>query len=567
MPIVTTRHLARCGAAVLVLAVAGCTSTPPPPQQATSTPSPSQAAAPNQIVVAVDEVAGGYNPHVVADRSTTTRALADMMLPSVFRPDAEGDLELDRTLMRAARVISRDPFTVEYVIKPSAAWSDGAPIAAEDFSYLADAMRGEPGTVNPAGYRLIDEVVSRQGGKRVAVRFTDTYPGWRSLFADLVPSHLLKDVPGGWQAAMRTGYPATGGPFVIALADLPKGEILLKRNERYWDKPAAVDQIVLRGSTSREVLDGLRAGTTEFSLTNADGAKIDALRGIATVAATTSTRPEIVELLLRPVGGVLADDTVRAAVAALIDRNALIDGSTAGGPSADLRVDALGLAPGESGYTPTAPEGMGVPDPARAAALLRAAGYARTGDTWTSADGKPLTVRIAAPGKADPYAGIAARLAGQLTAAGLEAEVLTVESREPFAVDPADQDEARGDEKQADIVVAPRVTGTDPATGLASRYGCRESGIGAGTAVEPGNIAGYCDSGVQLILERMLTGDVALSDGLRAVEPRLWAADVVIPLYQLADTLAVSDGVAGVAPGPPLAGPFGSAVNWIRTGG
>ena len=38
----------------------------------------------------------------------------------------------------------------------------------------------------------------------------------------------------------------------------------------------------------------------------------------------------------------------------------------------------------------------------------------------------------------------------------------------------------------------------------------------------------------------------------------------MIPLFQLADTLAIGSGISGVTPGPPMVGPFGSAVNWTR---
>ncbi len=48
------------------------------------------------------------------------------------------------------------------------------------------------------------------------------------------------------------------------------------------------------------------------------------------------------------------------------------------------------------------------------------------------------------------------------------------------------------------------------------------------------------------------------------MEPELWDSTVSIPLFQLADTLAVGSGVSGVTPGPPLKGPFPSAVNWTR---
>ena len=63
-------------------------------------------------------------------------------------------------------------------------------------------MRDQSGVVEPAGYRLISDIQPRDGGKGVAVTFSELYPGWQSLFSNLLPSHLLKDAPGGWQGAL-----------------------------------------------------------------------------------------------------------------------------------------------------------------------------------------------------------------------------------------------------------------------------------------------------------------------------------------------------------------------------
>ncbi|MGI5995041.1 MAG: ABC transporter family substrate-binding protein, partial [Saccharomonospora viridis] len=82
--------------------------------------------------------------------------------------------------------------------------------------------------------------------------------------------------------------------------------------------------------------------------------------------------------------------------------------------------------------------------------------------------------------------------------------------------------------------------------------------------VVPTNTAGFCDPELQSVIDSMLTGETSLRQGLAKVEPELWDHMVSIPLFQLADTLAVGSGVSGVTAGPPLVGPFSSAVNWTR---
>ncbi|WP_199432490.1 ABC transporter family substrate-binding protein [Qaidamihabitans albus] len=580
-------------AAALALAFAlgasGCTNTPPPPvvssPAAQSEPPPEDTA--SQIVVSLDAIVGGYNPHNLADSSTITSALSQMLLPSVFRPDEEGVPTLDESLMTSAKVTSQEPFTVVYQIRPDASWSDGAPIAVEDFAYLADAMKNQPGVVDPAGYRLISGIQPGEGGKRVEVTFTDPYPGWKTLFDNLLPAHLLKDAPGGWQGALADSFPAYGGPFSIKTLDNARGEIVLERNERYWEKPAAVDRIVLRRSDQQGMAAALRSGHDQFALASTDAAGRKLFEGLGDdIQLHTLARPRTVEVLLRPAGSVLADDQVRAGVAALIDRAGLIEEGTGGGPSARLPADAHVLPPSASDYAPTRPA---APGPRRADELLSAAGYIKEAGTWRR-DGEPLSLVIASPGQREPYAGIAKALGRQLMAAGVDVTIVNPPPRELFSellAMPVSTDGAEGDDGQAspqngavavDIAVVPQPAGGDPASDLASSFGCGPgwddtSGDSGGsgnsetseeTSITPANPAAFCDESLQPRIEAALTGEVSTAPTLASVEPELWREHVAIPLFQLSETLAIGSGVLGVTPGPPLAGPFSSAVNWTR---
>ena len=115
-------------AAVLVAVLAACTPPPAPPA-----PPPPAPAPPKQVVVAVDDLGPGFNPHLLAHRSPVSTAVESLVLPSVFRPDRIGQLQLDRTVATSAQVVSEEPFTVSYELNLEASWTSGAPVAAEDF--------------------------------------------------------------------------------------------------------------------------------------------------------------------------------------------------------------------------------------------------------------------------------------------------------------------------------------------------------------------------------------------------------------------------------------------------
>jgi ABC-type transport system substrate-binding protein len=312
-------------AGLLGALVAGCVNEPvaPQPSQPTQSP-PTPPAEPSKLVIGVDDLPGGFNPHLLANQDPVTTALANLVLPSVYRPDAAGVLRLDKTIATSAEVVADEPFTVSYELNLEASWSDNTPIAAEDFVYLWERMRSEPGVDDAAGYRLITDVRSRAGGKAVDVVFSHAYPAWQTLFTGLLPAHLLKDAPGSWIGATTDGLPASGGPFRIGTIDRARGLVELARNDLYWDTPAVLDTLVLQRLGDVEMAGGLASGDVDIALPTADGDIRTALSGLQPAPHTQlAPLPVVVQLGMRSDGGPLADPRARQGLAALLDRAAI----------------------------------------------------------------------------------------------------------------------------------------------------------------------------------------------------------------------------------------------------
>ena len=567
---------ASLGMAVAGLVLLGCSPPPPPvdpppPPGTTTTP---RVPPTTEVTIGVDELSAGFNPHTLADLSPTTAALSGLLLPSAFQQDSDGSWQLDRTLLLSAKQTSNKPFTVTYRLRSDAAWSDTAPIAAEDFVYLAEQMRTQPGVVDPAGYRLIDEVRSRDGGKTVEVVFRQPYPGWRTLFNNLLPAHLLKDAPGGWADALDDGIPVSGGPYAIRSRDPARGQLVLERNDRYWAKPAVLDRVVLREGDDAALVETLRSGDQQIAmLTTPDaiGVSTFAALGDDVARLVTVPRPVVASVLLRPASEQLADDVVRQAVAAALDRDALIATGTASGPSTRLRADAHVLAPSQSGYRPTIPEsGHAVASgPAVLARLLTDAGYRRERSGWFR-DGEMLRLVLAAPDQRYPYVTLAQRVADQLADAGIPTELVTPEGDVLFGTLLEDRPQRASPQQAAgqagtevDIAVVPQAVGGDPATVLASRYGCPPV-VPPEQPQPPPNPASFCDLSLQPFIEGALSGSIPLADALAVVEPALWRQVPVVPMFQEAALLVTTAEVSGVAPGGLLAGPFADLSRWRR---
>ena len=210
----------------------------------------------------IDNIGPGFNPHLLSDQSPVNAAISALVLPSAFRPVPDqgsptgSRWEIDQSLLVSAEVTNQSPFTVTYRIRPEASWTDNAPIVADDFWYLWRQMVGQPGVVDPAGYDLITGVQSIDGGKTAVVTFAQPYPAWRELFSDIVPAHIVKDIPGGFGAGLARAMPVTGGQFRVESIDPQRDEILLARNDRFWGQPAAPDQILFRRAGTPSALSG-----------------------------------------------------------------------------------------------------------------------------------------------------------------------------------------------------------------------------------------------------------------------------------------------------------------------
>ena len=169
-------------------------------------------------------------------------------------------------------------------------------------------MVSQPGVVDPAGYDLITGVQSVEGGKTAVVTFSQPYPAWRELFNDILPAHIVKDVPGGFAAGLVRTMPVTGGQFRVESIDPQRDEILLARNDRFWGEPAKPDQVLFRrGGAPAALADSIRNGDTQVAQVHGGAAAFAQLSAIPTCAPARIVTPRVMQLTLRAQQPALAD--------------------------------------------------------------------------------------------------------------------------------------------------------------------------------------------------------------------------------------------------------------------
>ncbi len=590
---VTGRLVVGAVAVGVVLTATACTANPPPPVESTDSPKPTTAVpTKNTVVVAIDDVGIGFNPHLLADQSPANSAVSALVLPSPFRPVLDParpgvtDWVLDPSVLVSATVnppTPEAPSSITYQLRNEAQWSDGAPIAAEDFRYLWQQMISQPGVVDPAGYGLIEDVESSGGGKTVTVKLSAPYPAWRELFTDLLPSHLVKDSPGGFARGLVDNIPVSGGRFHIKSVDRGRDEILLERNDRFWDTPAKPDQIMMRrGGSPAQLADSMRSGDAQVARVHGGAATLAQLSVIPDVRTGTELQPRVLSMTLNGRVPELVDAQVRKGLLGLVDPN-LLATVGAGSESSATPARAQVLAPSDPGYAPTAP-----PQPTReqASGLLAAAGYQLVPNVTEDVDpetltrgrmmrgDEQLTMVIGAPENDDTAIAVANTVADQWRGAGIAASVRALRAEDLYG-----DALASGD---VDALVGWERAGSDPATSLASRFGCLPSTLPVATPEPsaelsatpdvapsrraPSNLSGLCDPTLQPAIDEALRGRADTARVIADAEPRLWDLAVTLPVLQDNTVVAAGPGVEGVAlTGPVQVGIFADAAVWTRT--
>ncbi|MGH3674457.1 MAG: ABC transporter family substrate-binding protein, partial [Mycobacterium sp.] len=584
-----------------MLLTSSCTVSPPPAPQSTdttdtTTPPPPRAA---QIIMAIDTIGPGFNSHLLSDQSAVNAAISSLVLPSSFRPLPDpasptgSRWVLDPTLLVSAEVTSENPFTVTYKVRPEAQWTDNAPIAADDYWYLWQQMVSQPGVVDPAGYDLITGVQSIDGGKTAVVTFSQPYPAWRELFNDILPAHIVKDVPGGFAAGLVRALPVTGGQFRVEYIDPQREEILLARNDRYWGPPAQPDQLLFRRAGATAALaDSIRNGDTQVAQVHGGTAAFAQLSAIPDVRTGRIVTPRVMQLTLRAQIDKLADSQVRKAILGLLDVD-LLAAVGAGSDNTVTLAQAQVRSPSDPGYVPTAPPAL---TKEAALELLVDAGY-QVAPVETTApptpgtplpdnnrgritkDDVPLSLVIGVAANDPTSVAVANTAADQLRNVGIEASVL--------ALDPPTLYSEALTQNRVDAIVGWHQAGGDLATALASRYGCRALEATAVFTTTPGpnppapsptaaptprtpnpppttgtttatpttrtpapesdelvqapsNLTGICDRSIQPKIDAALLGTEDIGEVINAVEPRLWNMSTVLPILQ--DTTIVAAG-------------------------
>ncbi|MBC5825269.1 MAG: peptide ABC transporter substrate-binding protein [Candidatus Eremiobacteraeota bacterium] len=291
--------------------------------------------------------------------------------------------------------VSKDGKTVTYHLRPGVTWSDGVRFTS------ADIVASWRQVVNPLnnthileGYDVVDHIDTPDKNTAV-VRLKRPYAPFPTRFFSgiqegpiaVMPAHViarqkeLNDSPFG-------AHPIGTGPFVLKSWE-HAGRMIFEANPRYWRGVPGIKRIIFQAqpSTSTELV-GFKTHEIDADL-DAGAQRLPEYGALQGMHAVRSRSLRLYLLDMNAGKAPLSDKRLRQAIAYAVDRREILH---------DVDHDAGILAdewvPDWSwGYTRDVPRYAY--DPARAAALLDAAGWRATRPhAMREKNGKPLLLNI-----------------------------------------------------------------------------------------------------------------------------------------------------------------------------
>ncbi|HKP98864.1 MAG TPA: ABC transporter family substrate-binding protein [Actinomycetes bacterium] len=489
----------------------------------------------------------GFNPNTSKDGGPEVQRAVTNVYPSVFRTHPDLLPHLDTELMDRAELTAEQPQTVTYRIRGDAVWSDGTPISADDFVYFWEQQNGtiEGNDVpSTAGYQDIGSVTGSPDGRTVNVRFERPYADWPGLFSNLLPSHYVRQQPGGWNTGLdrRPELIPSAGPFRIAGHDRDTS-VTLERNPRYWGRPARLDRIILRSLPDAEAqAAAMINGEADIIYPRPQVDLVRRVQGLPGVASQVRFGLSFEHLTFNLRHPILRDLAVREAIALAIDRQQLLE-RTVGLFSDRARVlgNRIWMV-GQQGYQDHA-GGYGRGDVQTAAARLEQAGWVEGAGGVRVKNGRRLLLDyITTAGDFTRYRG-GELLQDQLAKIGIGLEVRATKTL-------FDQLPEGGFD-----IAAFSWVGTPFAVSAS-----RDIYITGGG----GNYGRFSDPEVDALFERATAElDPVRSTALaNQVDRKLWEGLHSVPLYQRPTFLAWRDTLRNVVENPTSEGPLWNAESW-----
>ena len=336
---------------------------------------------------------------------------------------------------------SADGLTWTFTIRKNAKWSDGVPLTAKDVAFTYNYVVQNKMATLVAYTRLIEKATAIDD-YTVQFKCSAPKPDMVRSWVPILPEHIWSKLsPDDAANKFQNNPPIIGsGPFQV-VKSVKGSYVQMVANKDYWAGAPKIDELVFRSYTNRDTMaEELQQGSIQYCdvspaqfqrYTNKAGftaqkVMYDSLEniGINCYAGMSDGKPW--QSLGNPV---LRDWRFRNALNWAIDRNkiAAIAYQGAAIPATGFLPSSFWKAPFDYHWDPPAGQAYTY-DPAKAKALLAAAGYTDTnGDGYLDYHGKPISLRLWACNEKNELIVTGKLLAGWLKDIGIKVTYATMD--------------------------------------------------------------------------------------------------------------------------------------------
>lgn len=366
----------------------------------------------------------------------TTGAVLDLVRPSAFQTNTNGNLVGEGGPIASAELTSLSPETVVYTIAPHQLWSNGLTFNGSDLVAWWQRARSLTSVVSD-GYRDIQSLTVGSNGLTVTAIFATAYADWNLLFRDVE----ARGTTPGCAISDLVARPSLG-PYRVVSAT--RTRVVLAMNPRWRLDPSRFGRVVL--ITSAAIPASATTPFANYSLA-ITRSQVEALSAHPSVASRLGSSSDLEVMTFAPDRPFTASLALRKALSWSIDRQSLINrlwGSITFSPgvaASALYSQGQNAYPGGSGTTPTTPTTTATTTPSttvltdnglgdcRACALaeLAANGFTRLGHHWVSASKRTLLLKVIA-GPSGVDRATAAQIVAQWRSAGILATIAVATS-------------------------------------------------------------------------------------------------------------------------------------------
>jgi peptide/nickel transport system substrate-binding protein len=536
--------------------------------------------------MALDENLAGFNVNTSAANEFVLAEILNMVWPQAFIVNNKLQPVLNHQLLNSAVQTSDNPQTVVYTLNPKAVWSDGTPITADDFIYNWQAQSGNPqytdvggqpyDAVSTTGYNQIESVVGSNpsggaacapgstadrnvglcpNGRTVTITFKPSFTDWRSLFTNIVPAHVARQV--GWNTGFVGPTQVISGSWYEIQSYNENQSLVLVRNPSYWGTPGKLDKIVFQFfSDDSQLVPALQ--NHEINIFNPSTVNLSIVQTANQVPNTTKvTLPglEFEHFDFNQADPYLAKLQVREAIAHGVNRQQLIArtvGEIAHG------INPLGsrmLVPTQQGYKGTSYSYS----PSTSTNLLKELGFKKGSDGYFQPNygpqkGQDLTFTIQSTSGNSIRAQTEQLFQAQMKAIGIKINIQNYDASTFFGTNLPSGTYQIG---EFAWVTTPFVSGNQSIyCSYTNPNNCGQNWTHSANS----NVDTLLKTGAEAPSTTQEITDYNKADAI------LWQNMVTLPLYQKPQFWAWSNNLKGVVPNTSSVGVTWNAENWTISG-